>query len=251
MKSPAAVSPTVNAGIITVGDELLAGDIENTNARWLATQLADRGVAVRRIVTLPDDVDAIARRVRTDADRFDAVLVTGGLGGTPDDVTMDAVARAFDRPLEVDELARADVIETLDRIRRERRPGLELDIEAEASLPAGASPILNEVGISPGCVIDDVYVFPGVPREMKRMFETVADRFVGDLHTRSTRTARPESHIAGLLSEAKAEFDVAVGSYPNMDDGTKRIKVSGVDPDRVDAAYEWLAERLVDEGSTS
>ncbi|MUW16005.1 competence/damage-inducible protein A, partial [Halorubrum sp. CBA1125] len=80
----------MDVGLITVGDELLSGDTVNTNAHWLASELSDRGVAVRRILSVPDDRAVLAGRVREYADAFDATIVTGGIGGTPDDVTMEA-----------------------------------------------------------------------------------------------------------------------------------------------------------------
>ncbi len=74
----------MEVGILTVGDEVLAGDTENTNATWLAGRLTDTGATVARILTLPDDCDAIAAAVREWREAFDAVVVTGGLGGTHD-----------------------------------------------------------------------------------------------------------------------------------------------------------------------
>jgi len=89
----------MQVAVVTVGDELLAGDTENTNASWLGTRLTERGADVRRVVVVPDDEDAIAAEVSTLADRYDAVVVTGGVGPTHDDVTMDGVAAAFDREM--------------------------------------------------------------------------------------------------------------------------------------------------------
>jgi len=89
----------MDAAIVTVGDELLVGDTENTNATWLCGRLADRGVTVRRVTVVPDEVAEIARVVNEYYAEYDAVLVTGGLGPTHDDVTMEAVAAAFGRDL--------------------------------------------------------------------------------------------------------------------------------------------------------
>ncbi|MFC6754387.1 molybdopterin-binding protein, partial [Halorubrum tibetense] len=91
----------MDVALITVGDELLAGDTVNMNANWLAAELADRGVTVTRILSVPDDRLTIADRVAAYAEAFDAVVVTGGIGGTPDDVTMEAVAAAFGREVTV------------------------------------------------------------------------------------------------------------------------------------------------------
>ena len=233
----------MDAAVVTVGDELLAGEVENTNATWLARQLADRGVDVLRITTVPDTIPAISRLVRLYADRFDAVVVTGGLGATPDDVTMSAVATAFDRELAVDETARASVLRGVEDVRR-RHPDFSPDIEAEATIPAGSRPLPNPNGISPGCVVANVYVLPGIPREMKAMFDSVADEFDGTMRTMSLSTSQIESHIASLLREVKDEFGVHVGSYPNPDGGDKRVTVTSDDEDRLEAAYDALVERL-------
>lgn len=102
----------MQVALLTVGDELLSGETENTNATWLARQLSDRGVALQRISVVPDDLSVIETHVSEYSTMFDATIVTGGLGRTPDDVTMEAVARAFDRSLEPNDLARTDIERT-------------------------------------------------------------------------------------------------------------------------------------------
>ena len=229
----------MQVALVTVGDELLAGDTANTNATWLAEQLADSGVTVARVLVVPDEVDAIAENVRAYSDAYDAVIVTGGLGGTPDDITMAAVAAAFYRELAVDELARADVAETLDAIAGDY-PDIDVDVTAEASIPAGARPLLNRGGLSPGCVVENVYVLPGIPGEMKTMFADITDEFDGDTTARYLYTDRPEANLIDPLTDAQSKFDVRVGCYPDRDAGHNRLKVSGEDLDEVAAATEWL-----------
>lgn len=233
----------MDVAIITVGDEILAGDVVNTNASWLASELTERGVAVRQISTLPDDLDLIADHVREFSDSYDAVIVTGGVGGTPDDITLDAIAAAFGRSLVVNDDARADVENTLEEI-RERRPDIALDVEAEASIPEGSRPLINGEGISPGCVLENVFAFPGIPSEMKAMFEQVADEFEGNVYSRTAYTSQSESNITHILERVEVEFNVSVGCYPNPDGGPKRIKITTDDDDHLDPAYEWLTERL-------
>jgi len=143
----------MDVAIITVGDELLAGDTENTNQTWLGRQLAERGVTVTRMLTVPDEESVIADATRRYSEAFDAVIVTGGLGGTPDDITMDAVAAAFDRPMVENDLAREDLERTLAAI-ADDYPDLDVDVAAEASIPEGARPLINDAGLSPGCVIE-------------------------------------------------------------------------------------------------
>src|SRR5689334_23085531 len=96
------------AAVITIGNELLSGDIVDTNAVWLAKRLERDGIHVQLMETLPDDVDQIATSVARTAAEHDVVLVTGGLGGTPDDLTREAIAAAFGvEQKEVPELASA------------------------------------------------------------------------------------------------------------------------------------------------
>jgi len=107
----------MEVAILTVGDEVLAGDIANANAQWLATRLTDSGATVDQILTIPDDRERIAATLGEWTTALDAAIVTGGLGGTHDDVTADALANAFDRELTVDESVRRDVLETVANYR--------------------------------------------------------------------------------------------------------------------------------------
>lgn len=229
----------MHAGLVTVGDELLSGEVANDNATWLARQLAERGVELEEILVVPDRVDRIAHRVEECSERFDAVLVTGGLGSTPDDVTLEAVAAAFDLALERNEAALQDAEHTVAEI-KEEYPGFTFDSEAAAQFPAGAEVIPNDVGIAPGCVVRNVYVLPGLPEEMKAMFERIADRFEGEQVARSLYTQVPESHLNRLLTEVAAEFEVSVGSYPQEE--CNRIRLASTNPGTLAAAVEWVRE---------
>ncbi len=240
----------MEVAVLTVGDELLAGDTANTNATWLAGRLTDQGVTVARVLVVPDDRPVIADYVRDWGGRFDALIVTGGLGGTHDDVTMDAVADAFDRDLVAEESVVDDVVETVAAY-RDRNPDLvdrydlDLDVDAWAATPEGSRPLLNQEGLSPGCVLGNVYVFPGVPAEMRSMFETVADDFVGEAISETVETAAPEGAMPEVFAEARRTFDVTVGSYPSQD-GPNRVKITGTDPDEVGTAARWIRERVLD-----
>jgi len=234
----------MNAAIVTVGNELLAGDIENTNATWLAGELTDRGVDVARVIVVPDDEQVVAARIREWAAEFDAVLVTGGLGGTPDDVTMPAVAAGLDRELIVDPIAESDVREKIDRI-YEENPDLDFELRAEwyASMPEGATAIPNPEGLAPGCVAENVYVLPGIPEEMRAVFGNVAADFAGDVVTRTLYSPEPEGALAAPLGEITDRFEVRVGSYPNRSADRTRITVTGDSDATVSEAVSWLRER--------
>ncbi|MFC7096523.1 competence/damage-inducible protein A [Halobaculum marinum] len=225
----------MQVALVTVGDELLAGDTVNTNASWLAQQLTARGVAVERVTTVPDRVDDIADVVDAYRDAYDAVLVTGGVGPTHDDVTMDGVAAAVG----VDLAANGDALAYLTD-----HGGYAADdlTEGTTHLPEGARVIHNEEGVAPGCVIDGVYVFPGVPAEMKAMFATVADEFAGEEpHTAVVETGEPESTLLDRLAAVQERFDVTVGSYPGEH---VRVKFTSTDEAVVAEAATWFRERV-------
>jgi molybdenum cofactor synthesis domain-containing protein len=225
----------MRVAIVTVGDELLAGDTVNTNAAWLGTQLRDRGAEVERVTVVPDRVADIARVVNEYHAEYDAVIVTGGLGPTHDDVTMDGVATAFGREVTESEAA----LEWLEEHGGYARDDLA---DGTADIPAGARMLPNREGVAPGCVIGSVYVLPGVPDEMKGMFRDVADEFDGDeRYTASVDADEPESAMLDRIREVQERFDVKVGSYPGE---TVTIKFEGFDADEVDAAATWLRERV-------
>jgi len=239
----------MQVAILTVGDEVLAGETTNTNASWLAEELTDRGVTVTRILTVPDDEAVIAEWVREFSEGFDAVVVTGGIGGTPDDVTVEAVARAFDRELVVREDQRERLLAKAEAFRDEN-PDLaadyefDVDLDAAASLPEGARALTTDESWAPGCVVANVYVLPGIPSEMRAMFAGVADEFAGDRTSETVYTPTPEGAFGGALAAVRDRFDVAVGSYPAPVDEPGRIRVSGSDPDEVAAAVAWLRDNL-------
>jgi len=241
----------MDVALVTVGDELLAGDTENTNATWLARQITERGATVARMLTIPDDRALIARWVGDFSGEFDAVIVTGGLGDTPDDVTLEAVADAFGREMAVQDEVRERVAAKARRY-REQNPeryethDFDLNLEETAALPVGARPLLTEASFNPGCVVENVYVFPGFPEELRVMFDSVAEEFGGEAVSDAVATATPEGALKGVLDGVRDEFDVAVGSYPARGGTPGRVKVTGTDPEEVERALDWVDERVAD-----
>ncbi|MFB6311247.1 MAG: competence/damage-inducible protein A [Salinirussus sp.] len=238
----------MQVAIVTVGDEVLAGDVENTNASWLAERLSSAGATVTRIITLPDQRDVIAETVADWAAAFDAVIVTGGLGGTHDDVTADALADVFDRELVVEQPVRQAVIDRLAAHRDLDPAELDLDrvpidVDDWAAVPAGARPLPNPEGLCPGFVIQNVYAFPGIPDEMQAIFETVADDFAGDAVTRVLETTQPEGSVSDVVATVRERYAVEVGSYPSLT-AYNRLKVRGTDAETVEEAAAWLRERI-------
>jgi molybdenum cofactor synthesis domain-containing protein len=224
----------MEVALVTVGDELLSGDTVNTNGAWLGRRLHERGVTVERSTTVPDRVADIARVVNEYRAEYDAVIVTGGLGPTHDDLTMEAVGAALGRPVEEDEAVLAWLEEHGGYARADLADGT-------ADLPKGARPLHNTVGVAPGCVVEDVYVLPGVPSEMEAMFEAVADEFAGDVqHVVVVPAAEPESALLDRFEELRERFDVKVGSYPGE---FVRVRLEG-EEEGVERAAAWLRERV-------
>jgi len=232
---------TASASILTIGNEIVSGDVPNTNAAWLAQRLAPLGVSVRMIAALPDEIETIAEFVRGEAPRVDFLLVTGGLGGTPDDLTREALAHAFAvEQDEVPELA-ADL-----RARFARDP----EYAARwARLPRGSRALPNPLGGAPGFALENVYVMPGLPAEMEAMFAAVEEEFRrGSPIAAWRRTYRTrESTIAPLLVECGERWPrVLVGSYPSFlpDGPLVEVVVKSGDADELAAASAWLEARL-------
>jgi len=229
------------AAIVTVGNELLAGDVENTNGSWLARRLAALGVEVALIASIGDEIDRVASFVREQAGVFDVVIVTGGLGGTPDDVTRESIAAAFG-------VSQAEVPDVAARLRV--RFSHDPEYAARwAQLPVGSRPLEITNGGAPGFVIENVYVLPGLPSEMEAMFDTIAGELrdgspIGTWR-RSYRTT--EARIVGVLEEMTALHPgVAVGSYPSFDGGVSEVEVvvKSADHDALAAAAAWIEPAL-------
>jgi molybdenum cofactor synthesis domain-containing protein len=233
------------ATVLTIGNELVSGDVPNTNGAWLARRLAPLGVSVRLIAAVPDEIDTVADFVRAEAPRVDFLLVTGGLGGTPDDLTREAIAHAFGLgQQEVAELA-ADL-----RARFTHDPEYAA---AWARLPVGSRPLPNPLGGAPGFALENVYVMPGLPAEMEAMFDSVAEEFRrgGPIATWRQVYRTRESTIAPLLVEAGERWPgVLIGSYPTFPvDGPRvEVVVKSSDALALEEASVWLASAIEERG---
>ncbi|MCM8775805.1 MAG: CinA family nicotinamide mononucleotide deamidase-related protein [Candidatus Omnitrophica bacterium] len=162
---------SVSAEIITVGHELLQGNILNTNARFLGRELTGLGFTVKRQVSCPDQVTEIRDCLKEALGRSQLVILSGGLGPTPDDVTREGVASCFHVPLVLSEAQFARIKWFYKKFRRQSVPDL---VREEALYPQNAVPLINRYGIALGfyLVVDTslVVVLPGVPSELENMF---------------------------------------------------------------------------------
>jgi molybdenum cofactor synthesis domain-containing protein len=242
----AAVTVAATAAILVIGNEILSGKVEDENARYLIGELRQLGISLRRIEVIPDAVDEIAASVRANSVRVDHLFTSGGVGPTHDDVTLAAVGAAFGM-----EIVRHPVLERLLR----EGYGAQLherDLRM-ADLPAGARLEHGPGGpgaIWPVVVVRNVWILPGVPSIFRRKFEAVRELFrAPPIHGRALYSRAGEGEIAGALDETVAAFPgVEVGSYPQSDAATHRVKITfdGRDAAAVDRALAFLVGRLGD-----
>jgi molybdenum cofactor synthesis domain-containing protein len=229
------------AAIVTIGNELTSGDTLNTNGSWLARRLEALGVSVRLIAAVPDELETIAALVREQAAAVDAVIVTGGLGGTPDDITREAVAAAF-------AVEQAEVVEVANDLRARFTSDPEY-VARWANLPVGCRPLANPRGGAPGFMLENVYVLPGLPAEMEAMFETVAEQLAtgSPIGAWRRRLRTTESRIVGVLEAAAERYPgILVGSYPSFSaDGPEvEVVLKSSDADTLADAAAWVADAL-------
>jgi molybdenum cofactor synthesis domain-containing protein len=230
-----------SAAVVTIGNELLSGDVANTNATWLAARLEGAGLVVRLIAALPDDIEESAAFLRAHLGAYDVVVITGGLGGTPDDVTREVVAAAF----AVAQVEYPEVAAAL-RARFRRDPDY---VTPWALLPQGSRPLENPLGGAPGFVLENVYVLPGLPSEMEGMFETIEAELVSGAPIESWRRryTTTESRIVEVLRELERRHPaVRVGSYPSFPAGGSEVEIvlKSADPAELRAASAWAETAL-------
>jgi molybdenum cofactor synthesis domain-containing protein len=258
--------------IICVGNELLIGKTLNTNAQWLARRVTSLGLNVRRITNVGDDTDEISSAVREAIQRDPRfIITTGGLGPTFDDKTLEGLAKALERDLEINDDALKMVEE---RYRKYVEEGKMEKVELTpprvkmAKLPKGAKPLYNPVGTAPGVVMEHegatIVALPGVPSEMKAIFDgsvvSLLKEAAGDVtffETSIEATRVMESEVAPLIDQVMHDNPyVYIKSHPKGAETVSRIefhlsttaKNSSVARKRVGKALVQLSELIQRKG---
>ena len=236
------------AALLIIGNEILSGRTRDANGWRAATRLFERGCRLGEIAVVPDEAERIVaalERLRTD---FDAVITSGGIGPTHDDITMECVARAFGVPL----LEHAETLAVMREHYGEE--GLNPGRRRMARLPRGARPIICERSIAPGAHIGNVYVLAGVPEIFASQLEAILPEFGGEgFLRREIEVSLPESAFARPLGRLQSRFpDVEIGSYPSRcgDRPCGKICLSSRDAARLDAAEAEVREMLTSLEST-
>ena len=231
------------AGILVIGNEILSGKVVDSNSPYLCEQLREIGVDVERIVTIPDVIEQIASEVKMMSQAYDYVFTSGGIGPTHDDLTIEGVAAAFGRPIEHNE-------SIADRIERAMGRKLNESQLKMAQAPAGAELLDSGDLWFPLVVVENVYVFPGIPELLRKKFESARDRFRGvPFVLRRVYVKRRESDIAESLHALLGEFpELLLGSYPKMrEEGYKvLLTLESRDGAYVQRALDSLVVRLTE-----
>ena len=205
---------TVTAAMIAIGDELLSGRTRDANIHHLAGWLTQRGVHLREVRIVVDDLDDIANAVNALRAKYEFVFTSGGIGPTHDDITFEAVARAFDRPNE----PHPDAMARLQTWYEAKGEAITPERARMATMPKGVQLIENTASGAPGIRIDNVFVLAGVPRIFNAMLTSLDDHITrGALMHSQALTAHglPESKLARQLGDIQAALNgVSIGSYP-------------------------------------
>jgi molybdenum cofactor synthesis domain-containing protein len=231
-----------NAAALLIGNELLSGKVHESNLIELARTLRALGIRLERVVIVPDEVDVIASEVRQLSSAFDVVFTSGGVGPTHDDVTIDAIAKAFGVAATIDPTTES----LLRNAYGERCTEGHLRM---ALVPDGAELKTTAEVIWPTVLMKNVWILPGVPEIFRMKLAVVRawvqgpERFV----SKAVFTKMEEADLKPLLDRVVAlHVDVEVGSYPKWFDSTYKTKVTfdSRDADGVQRALESFLAML-------
>lgn len=223
------------AAALVIGNELLSGKVQEANLLQLSRTLRALGVRLIRAVFVPDDIDVIAEAVRELRQRADVVFTSGGVGPTHDDVTIEAVARAFD----VDAVIDPTLSALLRDVYGERCTDAHLRM---ALVPRGAELVSGADVRWPTPLIGNVYILPGVPEIFRMRLDAVRSHLTGPrpFASKAVFLSLDEPELTNPLNQIVAAYpEVEVGSYPKWFDPTYKTKITfdGADERAVDRAF--------------
>jgi molybdenum cofactor synthesis domain-containing protein len=235
----------VTAGLLVIGDEILSGRTKDKNIGFIAEHLTLTGIQLREVRVVPDVEDRIVDALNALRAAYDYVFTTGGIGPTHDDITADAIAKAFGVGIDIDPRAVALMKPHYDALGLELTPArLRM-----ARLPFGSELVENAISKAPGFMIGNVVVLAGVPNIMQTMLISATPRLRAGrpVQSRTLKVGRPESEIAEPLRLAQDAFaDVPMGSYPFTEQGRwgTHLVLRSADDARLAAAERDLLGRL-------
>ena len=227
--------------MVVIGNEILTGKVEDCNSPFLCRELTALGVEVGRLITVPDDMGLIGEAALAFSRAFDWVFTSGGIGPTHDDMTIPAIARAFDVKVISDPL--------LEKVLRNHYGDrLTEDHLMMARVPEGTELIQIEGLFYPVISFQNLFIFPGVPELFRYKFNGIKERFRGSPATVKTLFLKAdEGTIAATLRQTESDHPgILIGSYPcfTRADYTVKVTVEGREADVVEGAYARLKEAL-------
>ncbi len=244
------------AAVLIIGAEILSGKFDDANGPYLIRGLRARGIELRELRTIRDDIDTIAEAINALRGEVSYIFTTGGIGPTHDDVTIDAIASALglkvvEHPLLLKKL-------------QEHYGEVSIAQRRLARVPQGAQVEVTDDSAIPIIRIENIFIFAGVPAMMRTSFEGIGQEIsAAPFHSLSIYVNIDESVIAGAIAEIQSlHSNVAIGSYPRFDRQAPyriRLTIDGREQRKVVAAHEaiidsfdadWLIE-LSDDKPTS
>jgi FAD synthetase len=229
------------AAIIVIGNEILSGKVVDTNAPFLTRELRAIGVTLKRILTIPDEVDEIAEAVKEFRPRYDVVFTSGGVGPTHDDVTMEGIAKGLGQ-----RLVRHPAIES--RLREFYKEHVNDARLKMSEVPEGAELLVDGRLGFPTVKCENFYILPGIPELFEQKFEALRERFSATPYTmRVIYTREGEGSIAEHLNATLAAFpELLLGSYPKLShpEYTVKLTLESKDPEYVNRALAHLLQLL-------
>jgi molybdenum cofactor synthesis domain-containing protein len=208
----------LTAGLVVIGNEILSGRTQDVNTPWIAVRMTELGIRLVEVRVVPDTEDAIIGAVNEMRGRVTHLFTTGGIGPTHDDITTEAIAKAFGLPVEVDEHARKILISQYGG-----EAGLTPSRLKMAMVPKGAELIENPVSGAPGFRVENVFVMAGVPRIMQAMLDDIITKLESGppiLSNTVSCQGLSESLIAAELERVQKDNpEIEIGSYPHYRGG--------------------------------
>jgi len=244
----------VNASIITIGDELLIGQVIDTNSAWIAQQLNKTGVAVKRRVSVGDSADEIINILNEESNYSDIILITGGLGPTSDDITKQVLCDYFGGKMIVNEGALKNVKDLFENVFK--RPASDINLK-QAEVPDVCEVIQNKRGSAPGMIFykeNVMYVsMPGVPYEMKGIIEDAVIPLIKEkfqlpaiVHRTMLTAGIGESALAEIIKDFEDVLppEIKLAYLPTYGMVRLRLSTSGFDKIAVEKKMDYYFDEL-------
>jgi nicotinamide-nucleotide amidase len=232
--------------LINIGDEILRGEVEDENSRFISRTLLRWGLSLQRISFLPDDEEKIVDEIREATERSRVIIVCGGLGPTPDDHTRRAISKALNIPLEISVEAGEEIKRRM--LRFNASPEI---VEEQCKLPVGARAIFSKRGSAPGFLLQKeeslIFALPGVPSEMREILLKSRPQLLKHIKP-SQQTFLLETHVCGLceaeiIKKLQPEVDLnKLAFYPRAEE--VRVVIKGKNEREVKEISEKIKEIL-------